>query len=398
MKRFVFIFAVLLLTLGLTGMAGATNGDNLIGVGPTSRAMGGVGIAAPQDAISAIFNNPAALGTINGSEFDFAGTLFIPTVTANVLSPAPPNGVGNWSGKSQDRPFAIPAIGFKAPITDTLSFGIAAFGVSGMGVDYRNIDPMGMNSKLSVMKFTPAIAYKNGAFSAGLGVDIDYQAVDFGEGLSHNYAIGARLGALYDLGMLSLGATYVTPQSVTHKRVYDFDGNGTYDDLKLQMPQQIGFGVAVKPISNFLVEADARWVDWGGAKGYKDFDWRSQWVYAIGAQYKVMPNLTLRAGYNYGRNPVKTHDGFNPAGLTSLQGIDMSTFGYEYFRIIGFPAIVEQHISFGLGYDFSPKFGVNLGYTHAINKTISETSAMSAVTLESSLKEDAFDFGLTYRF
>ena len=38
----------------------ATNGDNLIGIGPISRAMGGVGVAAPQDAISAIFANPAA--------------------------------------------------------------------------------------------------------------------------------------------------------------------------------------------------------------------------------------------------------------------------------------------------------------------------------------------------
>jgi long-chain fatty acid transport protein len=36
----------------------ATNGDNLTGVGPISQAMGGVGIAAPKDGISAIVNLP----------------------------------------------------------------------------------------------------------------------------------------------------------------------------------------------------------------------------------------------------------------------------------------------------------------------------------------------------
>ena len=42
---------ILILTALLSIPAMATNGDNLIGVGPISRAMGGVGIAAPRDAI-----------------------------------------------------------------------------------------------------------------------------------------------------------------------------------------------------------------------------------------------------------------------------------------------------------------------------------------------------------
>ena len=68
-------------------LALATNGDNLIGVGPVSRAMGGVGIAAPQDAISAVFSNPAAMcfgPYCPASEFNFAGTLFTPKVDAKV--------------------------------------------------------------------------------------------------------------------------------------------------------------------------------------------------------------------------------------------------------------------------------------------------------------------------
>ena len=207
MKRSVNVLAAAFVIAGLAVSGYATNGDNLIGVGPTSRAMGGTGMAAPQDAISAIFSNPAALSQLDGSQFNFAGTYFAPTVKADVKSGM----LGNWSKKSQDAAYAVPAIGLSTPINDKMNFGIAAYGVSGMGVDYRRsglasgYDPKDTNTKVSVMKFVPAVSYKNGSFSYGAGLDIDYQAADFGAGLSHNYALGARLGAacmLISLGRL----------------------------------------------------------------------------------------------------------------------------------------------------------------------------------------------------
>src|SRR5438105_8253440 len=65
----------------------ATNGDNMMAIGPDARAMGGVGVAAPQDAISAVFANPAAMCFTPGcaySEVNFAGTLFMPHTTGEV--------------------------------------------------------------------------------------------------------------------------------------------------------------------------------------------------------------------------------------------------------------------------------------------------------------------------
>ena len=46
---------------------------------------------------------------------------------------------------------------------------------------------------------------------------------------------------------------------------------------------------------------------------------------------------------------------------------------YETFRIIGFPAVVEKHVTCGVGYSFTEKFSMNLGYMHAFEKTISES-------------------------
>ena len=80
MKNVITIIAIFTIIAISAGPSSATNGDNLIGVGPISRSMGGVGVASPQDSISAIFANPAAMcfgAYCPGSEATFAGTSFI---------------------------------------------------------------------------------------------------------------------------------------------------------------------------------------------------------------------------------------------------------------------------------------------------------------------------------
>lgn len=422
MQRILKLVTILGLVLIAATPAVATNGDNLISIGPISRSMGGVGIAAPQDAISAVFSNPAAMcfgPYCPGSGFDFAGTLFMPKVDARITV----DGLPTISGGSDRKVYAIPAIGLSVPITNAFPlwrFGIAAYGVSGLGVDYRGTSinqtsfygpgaPLaaGADTQLQIMKFAPSIAFQpNDKFSVGLAVQIDYSSLDLGRGSSFNYGLGVQLGAIYKLtDMISVGATYISPQEVNHKKVLSFDGQN-FSDLKLESPQQVGIGVAVEPIKDcLLLEANGRWVNWANATGYDDFDWKDQWVLALGAQYKPMKQLALRIGYNYGDNPVRQHNNFNgaflPSNTVNVQGTPIPRYYYETFRIIGFPAIVKQHITFGFGYEVSKKFVLNAGYTHAFKETLTEKGTNIAgqpTTLESSLSEDSLEFGLTFRF
>jgi long-chain fatty acid transport protein len=93
MKKVFLVTMSLVFLLSLGGMANATNGDNFMGIGPISRAMGGTGIAAPQDSISAVFANPAGMcfgPYCPGSQLDFGGTVFLPTVHGSIQSPAGP--------------------------------------------------------------------------------------------------------------------------------------------------------------------------------------------------------------------------------------------------------------------------------------------------------------------
>jgi long-chain fatty acid transport protein len=68
------------------------------------------------------------------------------------------------------------------------------------------------------------------------------------------------------------------------------------------------------------------------------------------------------------------------------------------FRIVGFPAIIEHHLTMGVGYKFTSRMHVNLSYMHGFEATISETSENDLATLESTLVEDSVSLGFTALF
>ncbi|MDB9823390.1 hypothetical protein OAC89_06810, partial [Deltaproteobacteria bacterium] len=246
MKKTLQFILILLSVFIFISPASATNGDNMIGIGPISRAMGGVGIAKPMDAISAVFANPAAMcfgDYCPSSELNFAGTLFMPKINTKITNMA-----GAIQVDAEDNIYAIPAIGVSVPINrgaPNWRFGLAAYGVTGLGVDYRgsavdnstfyDFGPMGQfplisgeYTSLQIMKFASAIAfqpYHNMSF--GLALHIDYGALDLRSGTSIGYAFGIQPGLLYKINdNLSLGLTYTSPQKVDHKNVTDFDQDG----------------------------------------------------------------------------------------------------------------------------------------------------------------------------
>lgn len=413
----------------LASAALGTNGDNLIGIGPNANAMGGVGIAIPQDAISAVFANPAAMCFTPGcaySEMNFAGTLFMPHINGEIS-----DGMSAFKSDSDEKVYAIPAIGISLPLdpdTRRWRFGLSAYGVTGLGVDYRDTSldqpqhfdfgefgnfPLaaGEFTSFQIMKFAPALAYQvTPELSVGVAGHLDYAILDLGSGSSFNYGFGAQIGALYKpTKAFSIGMTYISPQPVDFNHVKDFDGNGTRDRLTLESPHIAGIGIGYSfNEDRLVVGVDGKWINWSDAEGYKDFDWEDEWVVGVGAQFAAIPKkLFLRAGYNFGNNPLKTHNNWNGSLMTptpdmvNVQGKMVPRYYYESFRTIGFPAVVEHHVTVGIGYAFSDKFELNLGYMHAFENDITEHGiniAGQPTTLKSTLSEDSLDFGITWRF
>jgi long-chain fatty acid transport protein len=367
--------------------------------------MGGGGVASPQDAISAIFANPAAMcfgPFCPGSSVDFAGTYFDPTVKGRATNFFPPPAPSTLEGESELNPFMVPAIGITTPINEKMRFGIGMYGVSGLGTDYKGTQLSPLYTQLQVMKFAPNLAYLiTPNFSVGLSAEVVWQNLDLGQGSAHGYTLGAQIGALYHLGMFNFGLSYTTPEKVKHKNVANFDaslGSLTYDDLELESPQTVKMGVSFEPNTSWLFEFNTRWYNWSDAAGYEDFNWDDQWVFAIGAQWKPAEKWALRLGYNYGQNPVNEDNNFNPFGVTNVQGTPVPTAEYEFLRVVGFPAIAEQHYTAGVGYRLTDAMAINLSVMFSPEETFSESTNGGVTVIEAKLKEWSTTFGLTWYF
>ncbi|MFZ8859169.1 MAG: OmpP1/FadL family transporter, partial [Thermocrinis sp.] len=389
--------------LSAVGISFATNGDNLIGVSPASRGMGGIGVGMPVGPIDAIYRNPAWMTSYKGFNLSFGGILFLPEVKAksNVTPMGPMNPPA--SATSQSKVFVVPEVGIVNQINDKLTFGIGAFGVSGLGVDYRNKDPRLANTHTSFqfIRFIPALAYKvNDAISVSGAVHLAYGSLDMGArlctppptvvcwnaggGQSQTYGIGAQLGIAYNVGdFVYAGLNYQSPVNMTYKRVFDSNNDNIFEDFKLTQPLELAFGVGVKPMDNLKVGMDIRFINWKKAKGYKDFQWKDQLVIALGGEFKPMQKLALRAGYNFGRSPIRggTKNLMNANRIPNFAA-PFSDFQIAFFNLIGFPAITEHHITLGLGYEFTKNFGIDLAYKHAFNKKVRATDSSGTIFVE----------------
>jgi len=397
--------------LGAVGISFATNGDNLIGVSPASRGMGGIGVGMPVGATDSIFRNPAWMTYYKGFNLSFGGILFMPEVKArsNITGT-------DASATSQSKMFVVPEVGIVNQINNRLTFGIGAFGVSGMGVDYRNEPNLfRMHTNFQFMRVIPTLAYKvNDAISVSGAVHLAYGSLDMGANLcapggapcwnagggqSQTYGIGAQLGVAYNMGdFVYAGLTYQSPVNMTYKRVFDSNGDGTFEDFKLTQPLELAFGVGVKPMDNFKVGMDIRWINWKNAKGYKHFQWKDQWVIGLGGEFKPTQKLALRAGYNYGKSPIRGGTK-NPGNANNIPNFSQpfSDFFIAVFNLIGFPAITEHHITLGLGYEFTNNFGIDLAYKHAFNKKVrAENGAGNFVEAQNA--QNAISIGLNWKF
>ncbi len=439
-----FIFTAA--TLMLASAVHATNGDNMIAVGPVSRGSGGLSVAYPQDPISAVFANPAAMcfgPYCPVSELNASVTAFMPSVSASVT-----DSTGSTiTSQSDDKVYPIPALGLSIPLSkngqDRLRFGFSAYGVSGLGVDYRgseingiftgtgtsNMNPpipltpgdpwqgTGLQTELMIAKLAPALAYKVlPNLSVGGSLHFNYSQLEINKRKADGTTFGFQIGGLYTpVPNVFIGASYTNPQEITYEGVLAAGQPPmapTYNDLDLEAPEQIAIGISTEIMDKRLVlGVDVRWIQWGEANGYKDFGWENQTVFAVGGQYAVVPEkFIIRAGYNFGSNPVKENNGFNgsfnpntgmPNDVVMVQGTPFPRYYYEAFRIIGFPAIVERHVTMGASWIISETFTLNVAYMHAFEETISESGTTplgTMTTISSTLSEDSFELGLSWRF
>jgi long-chain fatty acid transport protein len=200
-------------------------------------------------------------------------------------------------------------------------------------------------------------------------------------GYDLSYGAGVRLGWLGKFmdDRVSIGATWA---SRTYMSKFDkyrglFAEQGDFD-----IPENYGIGLAIKPTKNFTTAFDVVKIKYSdiasignpgpgttGGTGYGQadvfaaatgfggtpksyslgndqgmgFGWKDMTVYKLGFIYDVTNHLTLRAGYNYGKTPIRN---------------DQLVFSALA------PATVERHYSVGFTYQMQGELPLEISGTY----------------------------------
>lgn len=392
-----------LLAVFLSSPIFATNGANLIGLTPVSTGLGGVGIAY-HTGVESLLKNPALLSYQERPTLLIGGNFVSLDTQARVSYAGTPMTADTGYKKSEATTFLIPEFAYAGPLLKDWSYGIGLFGVSGFGLDHRNQTEgqhvlANMRSHLMVLKFVPGVSYKNGPLSLGISTPIAYSQMNFsallpdatgdpdtvqqrGGGLSDSISLGIQGGIGYEINQyVSLGATYQGPTAAEFKRLFDFDRNGTYDDITFELPAELGVGVAAD-LEAWDLSADVKQIFWSNAKGFKELKWKDQTVFALGAQYRVDGNLDLRIGYNYAPSVIG-----NTSSLGAANG--MSQFGtgqffdsnLAFFNTVGLGGVVgEQSVTLGAGYRVNDAFRVDGALQFGLGNTVTQSGKTTLAT------------------
>jgi long-chain fatty acid transport protein len=424
MKKIIAVLGAVALLGGLSAApAGATNGMDMIGYGARAIGMGGADVAVDSDA-SSVSGNPAVVSQVVPNSANVGLTVLMPELTYK-------DPYQTVDGENQY--FFMPSLGYVHTLAGTpWALGIGVYAQGGMGVDFQDVAPGPgaapdeLTSEVAYLRVNPLAAYKvNENLSLGASVLFGYTMMKFSmfpetaggaggvkvEDLA-SFGYAAKVGAQYAIGpQWRFGATYTTQAKIdmdggTATLNFGPQGGKVKYDAAMEdftWPQEVELGVAYLPVKGLTLAADVKWINWSatvdapklkvsdppagfpptpfpGANGQQmasdtyvfPMGWKDQWVYSIGAEYALNEKHTVRAGFNYGNNPVPDEK------LNAL-----------------FPAIVTTHLTLGYGYT-SGKWSFDAAYEHAFEE--SQKSTNPAMPIEIAHSQNTVSIGATYRY
>lgn len=160
------------------------------------------------------------------------------------------------------------------------------------------------------------------------------------------------MGFLYQpTDRLKVGIAYTSESMLedfdTDKGVVEIAGLGRYNThakvKDFQLPQKVGIGISYQFTPKLLVGFDAEWQNYSHAfrkiiiemKGLGestcDLGWKDSYHFAIGAEHKITPRFTLRAGYSYTGENVTTDEGAFPYIPVTRDSHNLAAgFGYSW--------------------------------------------------------------------
>jgi long-chain fatty acid transport protein len=384
--------------------------------------MGGASIAFAEDGFGAA-SNPANLAQVKDG-YSIGVSAFAPDRSVNGAGAigtantwannANLSGTADHDGNQAADAFAIPEFAYSKTYTDKINLGVVVYGNGGMNVDYgKPMYDSGANtmSNLEQLFIAPTISYKlNDRNTVAASLNIVYQGFEAtglnwfngytrsgtanpgGHGKDDSLGVGVKLGWTGKMtDTLTAGAFYQPKTSM--------DKFGAYKDLFAQdggfdIPETYGAGVAIKASPKTVVALDVVQINYSGIKSLanrnnhnaadnptdlgaengKGFGWSDMTVYKLGVAHQLDSNTTIRAGWNYGKQPI------------SADQLD--------FNLLA-PAVVEHHFTAGLTHALDKSAEVSAHLMYAPNVKLTGTGTVGSLYMDN-LQMSQYEIGFQY--
>ncbi len=416
-----------ILALGVvTGWAPAqaTEGYFQHGNGVVSKALAGAGVAYSQDAMGQSLNPAGLVDVENQMNIGIAAFSPMRNLTGSgsqATNSAVP--IGNFD--SDNELFPIPNFGVSYRVNDGASIGFSLYGNGGMNTEWEGMPHIsggsgvygggrsGVDMAQTFMQATLAYRIFDG-LSVGVAPIFAVQVFEakgltpfagFSDAptkLSNNdhdtsYGFGGRIGVQFaPIDTVKIGGAYQFRTYMTEFDKYAglFAEQGDFD-----IPPALQVGISWKPVDEVTLLFDYRRIWYsdiasvgnpGPASGLDlatrrlgpddgiGYGWTDVNIFKFGAQWEMNEDLTLRAGYSLGENPIPSSE--------------------VLFNIIA-PGIIEHHITAGLSYKVSDNSTLNVGAFYAPAASVSGPNPLSpGNTIELEMSQFEFSVGWGWNF
>ena len=393
----------------LAGVTTAANAGGFINSSQSSvfNGMAYAGSAAAGSSSAAtMFMNPATMTGFRGLTIDTNYTFGLPSSKATGTTNL--GALGRSTTASYDMNYFVPASYIVYQINEKLWAGVSINSTYGNSTK-ANQPWVGSfaasTTKLRIITATPSIAYKfNEMISFGVGIQIQYasarqtiqtppagaagagivNADGWGVGVTAGVTIQPRKGTQIGLGWRSLveqnveGTTQFGPAIATNSK-------GT-----LNLPNRVNLSLRQTVTEKLDILGSVEWQNWGRighsaltnpanpALAVLPFGYSDGWMFALGAEYKAMDKLTLRAGAAYEISPVK-----------------------DAVRRLSLPDSNRLWLSTGLTYEMSERISINASYSYLHFAKAPVTQALGGgLVFTGEVKQNAhlLSVGLTSRW
>jgi len=381
----------------------ATNGYFAHGYGTKNKGLGGAGVALPQDAMAAA-TNPAGMVFV-GERLDIGLAVFNPN---REYSSTNAGFVTTAAQESDSNYFYIPHIGYNKMLNADQSVGISVYGNGGMNTNYPSTVFGSSASGVDLSQLFANVSYAHKIMSSaslGAGAIFAYQRFkaygiqNFGienQGYDSSTGYGLKLGGQADVGGdVTFGATYQTKMRMSKFDKYAglFAEQGDFD-----IPSHYTLGLAWKATQDLTVALDYQRINYTdvaavsnpgprtgadvallGTDNGPGFGWKDINVFKLGVQYN-MGDMSLRAGWNHGDQPIPTAD----------EGL---------FNILA-PGVVQDHLTLGFTNRLSKTSEINIAYMRAFSNTVTSTipAALGGGATDLKMDQNEIEFSYSMKF